>query len=122
LFELEVNAFCDIGVLTDVPEAVDFAISGALDGEVDVDIFSQREFKLKEHGDFFVGKVILTLLNSGIPQETIRRVLLQIINELVFRRRNIKLIPVKQSNRVPAIGTKALCSDRCCEFQVKLKR
>jgi hypothetical protein len=85
LFELEVNAFCDIGVLTDVPETVDFTISGALDGEVDVDIFSQREFELEEHGDFFVGKVILTLLDSGISQEAIRRVLLQIINELIFR-------------------------------------
>ena len=85
MFELEVNTFCNIGVLTDVPETINFTISGALDGEVYVDILSQREFELEEHGDFFVGKVILTLLDSGIPQETIRRVLLQIINELIFR-------------------------------------
>jgi hypothetical protein len=93
-----------------------------LDGEVDVDSFGQREFELEEHGDFFVGKVILTLLDSGIPQETIRSVLFQIINELIFRRRNVKLIPIKQSNSVPAIGTETLCSDRSCQFQVKLKR
>jgi hypothetical protein len=121
-FEFKINTVGNIGVRTDVLETVDFAISGVLDGEVDVDIFSEGECELKEHGDFFVGKVILTLLHSGIPEETILSVVLQIIDIHIFWRRNVEFIPIKQSDGIPATSTEGLRSDRSGQFQVELER